>query len=285
MVRPKLRARAFFLSAMLGALVAPVAQAADMDPIVEAPPPIEGPVEWGSNWYLRGQVGAASVSPRALDGVILGSGFPNNWTIGGGGGYQFNSWFRGDVTVDYQSLYNKTGALNVVLRCQIGAVLVTDPITLLPIGSAPVNANCLPNVQNRTESMNVLANAYLDLGNWYGFTPYVGAGVGVNVLYQRAQINWFQGNGVPYAGVTWTDPFTNGTYMANWDQRREGTFLRVAYAFMGGVAYDVDDHWKVDLGYRFLNLGKITGVGLFKNPISQDLISHQVRLGFRYVIN
>lgn len=285
MVRSFPRARAIFVTAMLGALFAPAAQAADMDPIIEAPPPYEGPVEWGSNWYLRGQVGAASASPSALDGVQLSNTFPNNWTIGLGGGYQFTSWFRGDITVDYQSIYNRTGAQNVVLDCQIGATLVVDPVTGLPTGSAPVPGACYPQIRNRTESMNVLANLYLDLGNWAGITPYVGAGVGVNVLYQRAQVNWIQGNGVPYAGVTWTDPFTFGTYMANWDQRREGTFLRVAYAFMGGVAYDIDNHWKVDLGYRFLNLGNITGVGILNNPVSRDLISHQVRLGFRYVID
>jgi opacity protein-like surface antigen len=133
--------------------------------------------------------------------------------------------------------------------------------------------------------MNVLANLYLDLGNWYGFTPYVGAGVGVNVLYQRAQSQWYQGNGAPYAGVTWTDPFSNITFMANWDSQRQGTFLRVAYAFMGGVAYDIDNHWKVDLGYRFLNLGKITGQDANRVLISKDLTAHQVRLGFRYVID
>lgn len=285
MVRPILRVRATLLSALLGALMAPAALAADMDPVIDPAPVVEGPVEWGSNWYLRGQVGAASVSPRDLNGVLLSNTFPNNWTIGLGGGYQFTNWLRADVTLDYQSLYNKAGPQNVVLPCQIGAVLITDPNTGVPIGSAPVRTGCFPFVRNRTESMNVLANLYLDLGNWYGFTPYIGAGVGVNVLYQRAQINWFQGNGVPYAGVTWTDPFTQGTYMANWDQRREGTFLRVAYAFMGGVAYDVDNHWKVDLGYRFLNLGNITGVDSFNRPVSRDLISHQVRMGFRYVVD
>lgn len=280
MVRPFLRARAIFLSAMLGALFAPAARSADLDYPAD-PAPVEGPVEWGSNWYLRGQVGAASLSPRDLNGVILGNGFPNNWTAGLGGGYQFNNWLRADVTVDYQSLYDRTGPQNVVLPCRIG--LVQDPFN--PANVFSVNSACLPFVRNRTESMNVLANLYLDLGNWAGFTPYIGAGVGVNVLYQRAQVNWYMGNGVPYAGVTYTDPRNGATYMENWDQLRQGTFLRVAYAFMGGVAYDFDNHWKADLGYRFINLGNITGTDSFRNPVSRDLISHQVRLGFRYMID
>jgi opacity protein-like surface antigen len=281
MVRSTLRARATIVTALFGALFAPATQAADF-PAIEAPPLVEeGPVEWGSNWYLRGDVGATHLSPSEISGVALSNSFPNNWTIGLGGGYKFNSWLRGDVTVDYESLYNKNATLNTVLPCRTGAVLdPADPTNLIF-----TTARCIPRVQNRTESMLVLANAYLDLGNWWGFTPYVGAGLGVNVLYQRAQMNWFMGNGVPYAGVTWTDPRNGAVYMENWDNRREGTFLRFAYAFMGGVAYDIDNHWKIDVGYRYANLGKIDGFDRFGNQFSRNLISQQVRVGFRYMID
>lgn len=287
MVRPFLRARATIITALLGAFLAPAALAADMPFPMEAPPIEEGPVEWGSNWYLRGDVGPTQISPSSLNGVILSNSFPNNWTIGLGGGYKFNSFLRADITVDYESLYNKTGPVYTVMPCQISASPIINPVTGVITGSAPVFApgGCVPSVRNRTESMLVLANAYLDLGNWWGFTPYVGAGVGTNVLYQRSQMNWYMGNLVPYAGTTWTDPFTNGTVMANWDRRTDATVLRFAYAFMGGVAYDLTDHWKVDVGYRFVNMGKITGVDRYNNVVSKDLISQQVRVGFRYMID
>jgi hypothetical protein len=121
MVRPFLRARATIITALLGAFLAPAALAADMPFPVEAPPIEEGPVEWGSNWYLRGDVGPTQISPSTLNGVILSNSFPNNWTIGLGGGYKFNSFMRADITVDYGSLYNKTGPVYAVLPCQIGA--------------------------------------------------------------------------------------------------------------------------------------------------------------------
>ena len=106
MVRPFLRARATLLTALFGALLAPASQAADMPfPVEEPPPAMEGPVEWGSNWYLRGDLGLARTSPTTLNGVTLSNTMPNNWTIGLGGGYKFNDWFRADVTVDYESLY------------------------------------------------------------------------------------------------------------------------------------------------------------------------------------
>jgi opacity protein-like surface antigen len=284
MVSLTFKARATVLTALVGSFLSHAAQAADMPFFSPAPEPVnDGMVEWGTGWYLRGDVGAAYIRPNDLNGIVLSPDFPNNWTAGLGFGYQYNSWFRTDVTVDYQSLYKKDGPGNTILPCQIGAVGTPagGPFT----GSIPVFSDCSPLVHNRTESMAVMANAYFDLGKWWGITPYVGAGVGVNVLYQKALVNWYMGNLNPYAGVTWTDPFTLGTYQANWDRNFEGTFLRFSYAFMGGLAYDVTDHIKIDLGYRWLNLGRITGVDSHNNNIAKDLISQQARIGFRYVID
>jgi opacity protein-like surface antigen len=287
MVRSTLRARATIVTALLGALFAPATKAADMPFPVEAPPPVEeGPVEWGSNWYLRGDFDVTQVQPTNLNGVALSSSFPNNWGIGGGGGYKFNNWFRADATVEYQNLYQKNGFGTDSLPCQIGAAPITNVFGVVT-GSTPLYAagGCIPRAQNRTESMLTLINAYLDLGNWWGFTPYVGAGVGVNVLYQSSQLNWYMMNGVPYAGVTWTDPFLKNTVMVNWDSKFQSTYLRFAYAFMGGVSYDIDNHWKVDVGYRWANLGRINGVDRYNLPVSRDLISQQLRIGFRYMID
>ncbi|WP_424360662.1 outer membrane protein [Methylocystis parvus] len=285
MVRSTLRARATIVTALLGALFAPATKAADMPFPVEAPPPVEeGPVEWGSNWYLRGDLGLARTYPTELNGVALNNSMPNNWTIGLGGGYKFNNWFRTDVTVDYESLYNKnTVRSDVMLPCITG-LYQPDPNFNPGVVNATYAA-CSPFVRNRTESMLVLGNAYIDLGTWYGFTPYVGAGVGLNVLYQRASTQWYMLNGVPYAGTTFTDPRNGAVYMQNWDTKYEGTYLRFAYAFMGGVAYDIDNHWKIDVGYRFANMGRITGVDRYNLPVSRDLISHQVRVGVRYMID
>lgn len=266
MVRPILRARAILLSAMLGALAAPVAQAADMDPFVEAPPPIEGPVEWGSNWYLRGQVGAANYNLSSFDGMILPRGWPTNWTIGLGGGYRFNDWFRTDVTIDYQKLWERRGFGS--------AQICWQPFTFILPGvlvNTPSPTGCASTVDNRTESISFLANAYVDLGTWWGFTPYIGAGVGANLFLQRHNVLW--------SPVYF--PYTNafGTTGVSSDR------FRFSYAGMAGVTYNVDDHWKIDLGYRWLNMGRVEGRDIYNNRISRDLLSHQLRLGFRYMID
>jgi opacity protein-like surface antigen len=277
-------ARATALSVIACAFLSFAAQAADMPfPSPLSPPANDGPIEWGTGWYLRGDIGAAQSSLTTTDGIVLPQSFPNNWTAGLGGGYQYNNWLRTDVTVDYEQLYNKSGPQYVITPCQIGAVGTPagGPFT----NSIPVYAGCSPNVQSRAETMAVLANAYLDLGNWGGFTPYVGAGAGVNVMYQKSQVTWYEQNLVAYAGTTWTDPYTLGTYMANWDRAFSGTSLRFAYAFMGGVSYDLTDHVKIDLGYRWLNLGHFTSHDLYGGAHTKDIHVNQVRLGFRYTID
>ena len=43
-------------------------------------------------------------------------------------------------------------------------------------------------------------NAYLDLGNWWGFTPYVGAGVGMSYLQSTGAVAYYStANGQPWA--------------------------------------------------------------------------------------
>lgn len=267
MVRPFLRARATIFTAMAAALVASAAQAADMPFPVETPTPVnEGPVEWGSNWYLRGQVGAADHNISTVDGMRLSTSWPSNWTIGLGGGYQFTNWLRADATVDYQELWDRNG-LQFGQPCVGMDIYGPGGIVV----NAPYPAICTPGVKNRAESISFMANAYLDLGNWWGFTPYVGAGVGANLFIQRHNVMWSPAF-YPYVNF----PPATGV---------SSDYLRFAYAGMAGVSYDIDSHWKIDLGYRFINLGQLQGFDIYNQRISRDMTSHQLRLGFRYVID
>jgi opacity protein-like surface antigen len=245
-------ARASALSAMICALFTSAALAADM-PFPFAPPPAnDGPVEWGTGWYLRGDIGAAKSSLNNINGVVLSPDTPNNWTIGVGGGYQYNNWFRTDMTVDYEELYSRS---NLNYR-------------FVPCPGAPAQP-CLPYPRATARTIAILSNAYFDLGNWGGFTPYVGAGVGADIQLQETQLNWYNANIALVASL----PQTNTRY---W---------RFAYALMGGVAYDLTDHIKIDLGYRWINLGDFTGLNLFNNLVTRNVNAHQLRLGFRYVID
>lgn len=261
-------ARLFY--AVLGLSTFGPAVAADM-PFFAPPEQEYEPVELGTGWYLRGDIAAVRSPVLNIDGAVTANNFVNNWSAGVGFGYRYNSWLRTDLTADYQPLYSRSGAANVVTYCQVD--------------SAGSSGGCSPYFQSRATSSVFLANAYIDLGTWSGLTPYVGAGLGVDVLYQKAQVQWFQGNLVPYAGTTWTDPATGTTYMGNLDRSYSNTYLKFAYAFMGGFAYDITDHWSVDIGYRYLNLGSISGKDVLGVAHTRKLDIQQVRVGFRYLID
>ncbi len=120
------------------------------------------------------------------------------------------------------------------------------------------------NVQSYTAMFNV----YKDLGNFNGVTPYLGAGLGI--AYNRIDEVYFTGN-----------PFLVNTIEG------EDT-LSFAWSLMAGLGYQVTDNLILDVGYRFLDLGKAQSgrvdSALFANPrvFVDDLLSHEVKVGFRY---
>jgi opacity protein-like surface antigen len=148
------------LSLALAALLFPgAAIAADMPDIGFAPPPEVQ--EFGSNWYLRGDVGYVwhDNPSLAVGGVteqdiawgpykLGGVSFDDSWSAGFGFGVKATDWLRFDLTADYRSKSDFSG----------------NTLGTTFSGSA--------------DSWILLANAYLDLGTWSGITPYVGAGIG-----------------------------------------------------------------------------------------------------------
>src|SRR6202048_848431 len=93
-------------------LLSSVAFAADM-PSIASPPPLytAGPVEDFGGWYLRGDIGFSnqrvSRLNNALDSTLTTSdqrlGFNSAGIFALGVGYQFNHWFRADITGEYRA--------------------------------------------------------------------------------------------------------------------------------------------------------------------------------------
>ena len=110
---------ALSLAGVLSAAAFGPALAADLlppPPVVEAP--IVAPAADMSGWYLRGDVGVGINQMSSLRSTLqptnaLGGGAPaistayadlgDSALIGIGAGYQFNNWFRADVTAEYRS--------------------------------------------------------------------------------------------------------------------------------------------------------------------------------------
>lgn len=262
-------------------LLPAVARAADYLP----PPPSleavdEERVTFGTGWYLRGDLTASQDVKLSIGGATVprNSDFFNSWGAGLGFGYKYNDWFRSDVTADWNNPRNFQGNTVSGVLCQIGAVGTPSggPFT----GSLPVYSACSDYSRARLQAFNVLFNGYVDLGTWLGVTPYVGAGVGFTNIYQKFSRNWYMNNGNPYAPV-WTDPFTQGTYQAYWDQTRSTNSFQFAWAAMAGFSYAVTRNASIDVGYRYLNLGKVTTYSLYGTS-TQNLYSNQLRVGVRY---
>jgi opacity protein-like surface antigen len=254
----------WYLPALLG-LCAP-ALAADMLP----PPPSEpGPAvsELGSGWYLRGDVGYVDYAKPKEDPPYGQPGSPlenlrlrDQFSVGGGFGYQLTNWFRADVTADYR---NRTNFDAVSSRTGFREGFNSE--------------------SGSFETTTALLNGYFDLGKWWGVTPYVGAGVGV------AQ-NRFRDY---YSETTCLTP-TCGDPAGNYNLGPQGRVYRdkssdynLAWALMAGAAVDVGYGFKLDLGYRYMNLGEVKtkldayGFGTKLKPLE----AQEIRVGVRYMID
>jgi opacity protein-like surface antigen len=239
-------------------------------PLPQAPMPVQ---VFGndSGFYLRGDVGvgvntvgkhslATSPSTFTPTGV---TGYNDDLSassfVGVGAGYAINNWFRVDGTLEYRG----GGKLSSVdyYTPNAGNGFTT--------GKDFYSAN--------VSSFVGLVNAYVDLGTWYCITPYIGAGVG----FANNTISGFTdiGYSVP------TPPGgTSGVYFG------KGSTNNFAFALMAGLGYDVTNNLKLDLGYRYLNMGKVTtgsSVPQFGPPTykytQKDLSSHDFRIGMRWV--
>jgi opacity protein-like surface antigen len=302
MFRPFMRLRALFFATLLGACAASTARAADMLDYPEPPPPDE-PVEWGSNWYLRGDVAWQHVQVPALSGDFAPLNSKDIISGGIGGGYQFNDWLRADLTIDC-SVFRRSGVLNAQLWCPYGMVGLVDNAG----NAAGILANPLDTCSQWASASLVrtsgLANVYLDIFHIWGLTPYVGAGVGMTYNSGSAGVAYLMNsNGGLWAPdltlpgeqiPVWT--YANGARYptqlpfgpTNWSTWTTRDSWQLAWNVMAGVSYVVSKNLKVDVGYRYLNAGKYTGLaawGSYAVPVSRDITSNEVRVGVRIVAN
>ncbi len=263
--------RVFALAGAAVFMMGPAALAADMPPVMYKPVPVVE--DFAGGWYLRGDIGMSNQRFRGLEHPLFDFvqqfGFGVDWVDRGGFssapfygvglGYQFGSWVRLDVTGEYRG----KASFSAMDR-------VFDPAGNL------VSVN---QYSAKKSEWVVLANAYFDLGTWYGITPFVGAGVGMahNTISHFADIN----------------PLTGGSAYAE-----AGSKWNFAWAVHAGLACNVSPNLTIELAYRYLNLGDAQ-TGEFRNsdpllacalvpcqPMRfRELDSHDLKFGVRWRLN
>ncbi len=322
------RARATALTATMGALYVSAAMAADMPFVSPQPPPANQPVEFGTGWYLRGDVGYSNMPiPVVVADFVNNLGRTGAVSGGLGFGYQYNNWLRTDFEIDRAAF--QLSSTQAPQWCPSGTVLyypaatanVASPGTGAAAGFLYNPAEtCTPYINASLSRTTPMFNAYIDLGNWWGFTPYVGAGIGFSNLHSTAGVSYVNNaNGSPWApnlgqgGVPlqWVqNPFivTNivptpataptQTLVPNvvtpprslaWTQIIPNQYVKkISWKFswnvMAGVSYDVTQNVKVDLHYRLLDAGSYTSLPsvLTLTPgVTKELLSQEIRLGVR----
>lgn len=278
--------------------------AADFKPYAPpAPPPAEEPVEWGSGWYLRGDIGWQNVQLPAVTGDFATIKGIDNIVSGGlGAGYQFNDWLRADLTVD-RSVFRMNRGLDTVW-CPYGAVGLfaeDDNGDTVPVGIfANPSETCAPRAKGTLNRTSFLVNGYLDLGHYWGFTPYVGAGLGASYNQSSSSLIYYRtSDGAPWGpdltlqeqnvprwitlgGAPWPIQLPFGP--TNWNRYAEKKSWAFAWNLMAGFSYNLQDNLKLDIGYRYLNAGTYTslpGYWTQRPPVTGSIIAQEVRVGLR----
>jgi opacity protein-like surface antigen len=135
-------------------------------------------------------------------------------------------------------------------------------------GPLPPNPPTADPLHTSVTSYTMMFNAYHDLGNFHGFVPYVGAGIGV--AYHMVDEVYFTGN-----------PALVNRIAGDRD-------LAFAWSLMAGVGYQITNRAILDFGYRYIDLGKATSErhdnAGFVNPrvVIRDMEAHEFKIGLRY---
>ncbi|MBV8796506.1 MAG: porin family protein [Hyphomicrobiales bacterium] len=311
--------------ACAAAIVAAPASAADLlgtaAPFTLPAPSSPLIFESGSNWYVRGDLGisfddAPSVSFSSIS--VPPPGFPGaplpvysgqnihstDFTGGVGAGYRFNNYLRFDATWDYRT--GPGGSSSATVVCPYGLTGLTSQAPPNPLLGYLYNTTntCIGSANIKQHNNTFLANAYVDLGTYYGFTPYVGGGAGFNINTMSGSLNFNEtANGLPYAAnltptgaypQLWLDQF--GTLISpqpniaftqqNWNRTFSSTTYSFAWALAAGLGFQLTPSATLDVGYRYLNSGAITTL---INPqtgmtVKQNNWSQQIRVGLRYTL-
>jgi len=263
--------RHILLNASALALLFAGGHAKAADDLLNAPEVTISAAETGSQgFYLRGDLGYAGWTEEGDPSLRLfdaGTGMTDTASfddarfgkpVSGalGVGYQFNDMFRADLTGDYfEGRFDGSGDADI------------------PCSGEAAGTSCAGSERADYKATGIMANGYVDLATLAGFTPYLGAGLGVT------QLRW--------SDVSLTTTCVAGAAACSGAAAVTQSFdgdssWRFTYALMAGVSYDMTERLKLDFGYRYSQIadGDMFGSSDI-DGFDDGLGRHEVRAGLR----
>ncbi|RVU17390.1 outer membrane protein [Methylobacterium oryzihabitans] len=259
-------ASARILTLAAGLLVPGLAAAADLLPPPPLPlPPPPPAADFAGGWYLRGDVGVGVLDLRRTVAVdVSHPPLPYKYAVhqdrvgdqvfaGVGVGYQVNPWLRFDATGEYRT---KT-EWNFLAEDKTGG-----------------NTGGYNLTKGQFASVVGLVNGYVEFPTKFGLIPFIGAGVGFAHHMFGSVIDTGYG---AYAGGIGGGPAKDKT--------------NFAWAAHAGLGYAVTPNLRLELAYRYLNMGDAeTGMvsclpGCPTKTVYKvrELDAHDIKLGMRWL--
>jgi opacity protein-like surface antigen len=246
-------------SAIVLALCAPAMAADIYDGGLKGGYDVPPPPPTNRGLYFKGYIGQAnpdvgSITDEAFDFntfTVHHKDIKSSPLFGLGIGWQHSHWLRFDATGEYRG----------------DAVFVGQDQYPGGFGFTAGTNEYTADIK----SWLGLVNAYVDMGNWCGFTPFVGAGIG----FASISVEGLKDINVPQSGVAFGG---------------DNTSTNFAWALHAGVSYDVSPQTVIDLTYRYADLGSAksgavydyTGAFSYSGLQIRDITSNDLMLGVRY---
>lgn len=224
-----------------------------------------------TGWYLRGDLSFLLNQPNSPTFSTSWrsriqspeSDLDDNLGVGIGVGYQFNEYFRAEVMGSYHTHADFKSSTTV--DCRVG-------------GSS--TSRCNWQISSNLTSLQVMANLYADLGNFMGFSPYIGAGLG------SVHMSWDDVNSASRCVQGRCGGVNAKVEKSSAAPVSGEVSWRLVWALHAGVSYDVAERTKVDLGYSFARSqgGKMFSGGRMENSVirGSGIDAHMFRIGLRY---
>ncbi|MBC3377791.1 porin family protein [Serratia fonticola] len=137
----------------------------------------------------------------------------------------------------------------------------------------------LSNGKASVSTQTWMVNSYYDIDTATPWRPYLSLGVGL--AHNRLQSG---------ARFTAHDRIIEETWFDEWLPLSQSK-TRFAWSVGAGVAYDFNKNWSVDLAYRFLDAGSVSGTLTLYDPVDNEAIHatgsakvryHDILAGLRY---